>query len=52
MLDELNNPEFKCNHERGAHTKRAGGRDPATGAFISADAAAYPLPTLIDFATS
>ena len=52
VLDELNNPEFKCNHERGAHTKRAGGRDPATGAFISADAAAYPLPTLIDFATS
>jgi ribosomal protein L18E len=42
VLDELNKPEFKCNHERGAHAKRAGGRNPATGEFVSADAAAYP----------
>ena len=42
VLDELDGPEYKCNHERGAHSKRAGGRDPTTGVFVSADAAAYP----------
>ena len=41
VLDELDGPEYKCNHERGAHSKRAGGRDPTTGVFVSAAAAAY-----------
>ena len=42
VLDELNNPEFQCNHERGTHAKRAGGRSEATGEFVSAEAAPYP----------
>ena len=42
VLDELNNPEFQCNHERGTHAKRAGGRSAATGEFVSPDAAPYP----------
>jgi len=42
VLDELNLPDFQCNHERGAHAKRAGGRGP-DGNFISAEAAPYPL---------
>ena len=42
VLDELDGPDFQCNHERGAHTKRAGGRGP-NGEFISAEAAAYPF---------
>ena len=41
VLDELNSPDFQCNHERGAHAKRAGGRGP-DGNFISAEAAPYP----------
>ena len=41
VLDALNSPDFQCNHERGAHTKRAGGRG-TDGNFISADAAPYP----------
>ena len=42
VLDELNLPDFQCNHKCGAHTKRAGGRGP-DGNFISAEAAPYPL---------
>ena len=41
LLDELDGPDFKCNHERGTHSKRAGGRN-ASGEFISGAAAAYP----------
>ena len=41
VLDALNDPAFKCNHERGSHAKRAGGRG-TDGRFVSAAAAAYP----------
>ena len=41
VLDALNGPEFKCNHEPGTHAKRAGGRD-SQGNFVSAEASAYP----------
>ena len=42
ILNALNGPEFRCNHPRGAHAEKAGGRD-AGGEFASAKAAAYPL---------
>ena len=41
VLDALNGPEFKCNHERGAHAQQAGGRGP-DGEFVSGRAASYP----------
>ncbi|MDC0525432.1 reverse transcriptase domain-containing protein [bacterium] len=41
VLDALNGPDFQCNHERGAHEKRAGGRGP-DGQFVSSESAAYP----------
>ena len=41
-LEFLNGPDYRCNHPRGAHKSRAGGRD-ADGNFTrSAKAAAYP----------
>ena len=43
VLDALDGPDYKCNHPRGTHGKRAGGRGP-DGKFVSADAAAYPEP--------
>ena len=43
VLDQLNGPEFQCNHERGSHEKQAGGRG-ADGKFVSADSAAYTEP--------
>ena len=42
VLDQLNEPNFQCNHERGSHSKRAGGRG-ANGEFVSTEAAAYPV---------
>ena len=41
VLDELNGPDYQCNHPKGSHDKRAGGRD-SSGKFVSAEAAAYP----------
>jgi hypothetical protein len=40
VLDALDAPAYKCNHQRGTHT-RAGGRGPG-GTFVSAPSAAYP----------
>ena len=40
VLDPLDSPDYKCNHERGSHV-RAGGRGP-DGNFVSGPAAAYP----------
>ena len=37
----LNEPDYQCNHQRGAHARRAGGRG-KDGEFVSAEAAAYP----------
>ena len=41
VLDVLNEPDFQCNHQRGTHARRAGGRG-RDGEFVSAEAAAYP----------
>ena len=42
VLDELNSPDYQCNHPRGSHSQRVGGRD-ADGTFGSSKrAAAYP----------
>ncbi|MGA0059339.1 MAG: reverse transcriptase domain-containing protein [Planctomycetota bacterium] len=41
VLDALAGPDYQCNHERGTHAERAGGRGP-DGSFVSAAAAAYP----------
>ena len=41
VLDALDGPDYKCNHEPGTHSMRAGGRS-ADGSFLSGAAAAYP----------
>ena len=41
VLDALDGPDYKCNHEPGTHSMRAGGRS-ADGSFLSSAAAAYP----------
>ena len=41
VLDALNEPRFQCDHERGAHKDKAGGRA-EDGSWLSAPAAAYP----------
>ena len=41
VLDALDGPDYQCNHKRGTHSERAGGRG-ADGNFVSADAASYP----------
>ena len=40
ILDELNKPEFQCNHQPGTHQAVAGGRD-AYGFWLSTDTAHY-----------
>ena len=40
MLDELDGPEYKCNHPPGTHAKIAGGRG-ERGEWLSADEAVY-----------
>ena len=41
VLDELNGPDFQCNHPRGSHSEHVGGRG-SDGAFTSQRTAAYP----------
>ena len=41
ILDDLNRPQFQCNHPRGSHNPVGGVRD-ADDKFTSARAAAYP----------
>ena len=42
VLGELNSPDYQCNHPRGTHSARVGGRD-SDGTFGSSkQAAAYP----------
>ena len=38
----LNGPEYRCNHPRGSHKSRAGGRDAGGNFTASAKSAAYP----------
>ena len=41
VLDQLNGPDFQCNHRKGEHEKPAGGRD-EYGKWRSKESAAYP----------
>ena len=43
ILDELNKPEFQCNHQPGTHQAVAGGRD-AYGFWLSTDTAPTTCP--------
>ena len=41
VLDVLKSPDFQCNHPRGTHTEKAGGRD-NDGEFVSGKASRWP----------
>jgi len=43
ILDELNKPEYQCNHPPGTHAAVAGGRD-TRGFWLSTDTAYYVPP--------